>query len=255
MRNYKHLKFHVNDEIARITLNRPEKHNALHPELMEELSELCETLSKLTDVRVVLLDAAGKNFCAGADLEWMSGQINSSFNDNKADAIRLGTFFHTLSTIPQPLIGVVQGRVFGGGLGLLACCDVVIAADNAQFCFSEVKLGLIPATITPYIIRKIGYSHARALFVTADRFDAKQAHHIGLVHQLVDASELTVTADRYATTLKANGRLAMAQTKQLVDQFFPIEPQMIDFTAEMLAHVRVGDEAQERMQAFFAGEK
>lgn len=254
MRNYKHIKFNVSDEIARITLNRPTKHNALHPELMTELSELCETISKLTDIRVVLFDAEGANFCAGADLEWMSGQINNSFNDNKEDAIRLGTFFHTLSTIPQPLIGVVQGKVFGGGLGLLACCDMVIAADSAQFCFSEVKLGLIPATITPYIIRKIGYSHARALFVSADRFNAEHALRIGLVHQLASDDTLQQAAMKHAIRLKANGRLAMAQTKQLVDQFFPVEPQMIDFTAEMLAHVRVGDEAQERMNAFFAGE-
>ena len=188
------------------------------------------------------------------DLEWMSGQINNTFNDNKEDAIRLGTFFHTLSTIPQPLIGVVQGKVFGGGLGLLACCDVVIAAEDAQFCFSEVKLGLIPATITPYIIRKIGYSHARALFISADRFDAAHALRIGLIHRLATANTVSETADRYATKLKANAPLAMAQTKQLVDQFFPVEPQMIDFTAEMLAHVRVGDEAQGRMNAFFTGD-
>jgi methylglutaconyl-CoA hydratase len=250
MRNYEHIKFMVEDEIAHITLNRPEKHNALHPELMTELSELCQTLSKLTDVRVVLLDAAGANFCAGADLEWMSGQINNTFDKNKDDAIALGTFFHTISTIPQPLVGVVQGKVFGGGLGLLACCDIVIATDEAQFCFSEVKLGLIPATITPYIIRKIGYSFARSLFVSAERFDAQTAHRIGLIHHVTKSDELTNFAQKYAQTLKQNGHLAMAQTKQLVDQFYPVEPQMISFTAEMLAHVRVGDEAQERMKAF-----
>ncbi len=251
MRNYKHITFTVNDNIAHITLNRPEKHNALHPELMNELNELCQTLSKLTDIRVVILDAKGAHFCAGADLEWMRGQINTSFAKNKDDAIALGTFFHSLSTIPQPLIGVVRGKVFGGGLGLLACCDIVIADEAAQFCFSEVKLGLIPATITPYIIRKIGYSQARALFVSAELFDATKAQQIGLIHHLVTAKELNQFALQYALKLKQNAQLAMAQTKQLVDQFYPVEPQMIEFTAEMLAHVRVGDEAQERMQAFF----
>jgi methylglutaconyl-CoA hydratase len=251
MRNYKHIKFQVDDEIARITLNRPEKHNALHPELLSEMTELCQTLSKLSDVRVVLLDAEGANFCAGADLEWMRGQINNSFDDNKQDAITLGTFFHTLSTIPQPLIGVVQGKVFGGGLGLVACCDIVIATDESQYCFSEVKLGLIPATITPYIIRKIGYSFSRSLFVSAERFTAETAHRIGLIHQVTSASNLADFSLKFAHRLKQNGRMAMAQAKQLVDQFYPIEPQMIDFTAEMLAHVRIGDEAQERMKLFF----
>lgn len=250
MRNYQHIKFQVSDNIARITLNRPTKHNALHPELMTELSELCETLTKLTDVRVVLLDATGKNFCAGADLEWMQCQINQPFDDNKQDAIFLGTFFHALSTLPQPLIGVVQGKVFGGGLGLIACCDTVIAADTAEFCFSETKLGLIPAMITPYIIRKIGYSQARSLFVSAEHFTADTALRIGLVHHVRTQNELADFANTYAERLKHNGPLAMAQSKQLVDQFFPIEPQMIDFTAEMLAHVRVSDEAQERMKLF-----
>lgn len=252
MRNYEHIKFNVNDEIAHITLNRPQKHNALHPALMAELSELCQTLAKLTDVRVVILDAQGKNFCAGADLEWMRSQVNNPFEQNKEDAIALGTFFHTLSTLPQPLIAAVQGKVFGGGLGLLACCDIVVAADDAQFCFSEVKLGLIPATITPYIIRKIGYSFARSLFVSAERFDAKTAQRIGLLHHITPTNALAQFTLEYAQQLKQNGRLAMAQTKQLVDQFYPVEPQMIQFTAEMLAHVRVGDEAQQRMQAFFA---
>ena len=252
MRNYQHINFLNQDGVAHITLNRPAKHNALSPELVDELSELCDTLSQLTDIRVVLLKAEGNNFCAGADLNWMRSQIDNTFNENKEGAINLATFFHKLSTLPQPLIGVVQGKTFGGGLGLLACCDIVIAADDAQFCFSEVKLGLIPATITPYIIRKIGYSHTKALFVSAERFDVATAKTIGLVHKSCSGEQLNTVAVDYATRLKENGPMAMAQVKQLVDQFYPVEPQMIDFTAEMLAHVRVGDEAQERLKLFFA---
>ncbi len=168
MRNYEHLKFHVADDIAHITLNRPSKYNALTPDVMTELTELCQTLSQLTNVRVVILKGEGKHFCAGADLEWMGSQINHPFEKNKEDAIALGVFFHTLSTLPQPLIGVVHGKVYGGGLGLIACCDTVISSHDAQFCFSEVKLGLIPATITPYIIRKIGYCYSRTFFVSAE---------------------------------------------------------------------------------------
>lgn len=255
MRNYEHLKFHVADDIAHITLNRPSKYNALTPDVMTELTELCQTLSQLTNVRVVILKGEGKHFCAGADLEWMGSQINHPFEKNKEDAIALGVFFHTLSTLPQPLIGVVHGKVYGGGLGLIACCDTVISSHDAQFCFSEVKLGLIPATITPYIIRKIGYSYARAFFVSAEEFDAATAERIGLVHHVKKQAELDDFVLQYATQLKQNGRLAMAQSKQLVDQFYPIEPQMIDFTAELLAHVRIGDEAQERIQQFLTQKK
>lgn len=250
MRHYNYIKFETINEIGYITLNRPEKHNALHPALMDELTELCETLSKLTDIRVVILNAEGNNFCSGADLDWMSQQIDNSFNENKDSAIQLGVFLHKLSTLPQPLIGLVHGQVFGGGLGLIACCDIVIAATNSAFCFSEVTLGLVPAMITPYVIRKIGFSQAKALFLTAEIFDTVQAKNINLIHHQCEVTELKETAQKIAEKLKKNAPLAMAQSKQLVDQFYPIEPQMIDFTAEILAHLRVGEEAQERMKKF-----
>ena len=251
MRNYQYIQFNTVDEIAYITLNRPEKHNALHPAMMDELSELCDTLSQLTDIRVVILNASGTNFCAGADLDWMSQQVDNSFNDNKDSAIQLGVFLHKLSTLPQPLIGIAQGKILGGGLGLLACCDVVIAEIHAQFCFSEVKLGLVPAMITPFIIRKIGYSHAKALYLTAETFDSDHAKRIALIHHIVmTQQDLMPAAQKIAEKLKKNAPMAMAQSKQLVDQFYPIEPQMIDFTAEILAHLRTGEEAQARMNAF-----
>ena len=255
MRHYNYITFETVDDIATITLNRPDKHNAVHPGMMDELTELCETLSKLTNIRVVILRAAGQNFCAGADLDWMTQQIHNSFNDNKDSAVQLGVFLHKLSTLPQPLIGLAQGKTLGGGLGLLACCDIVIAEQQAQFCFSEVKLGLVPAMITPFVIRKIGFSHAKALYLTAETFNSDRAKQIALIHQIVTSDhELMPAALELAQKLKKNAPLAMAQSKQLIDQFYPIEPQMIDFTAEILAHLRVGDEAQARMKAFLKRE-
>lgn len=250
MRNYQYIQFETSNDIATITLNRPEKHNALHPALMDELSELCETVSKLTNIRVVILQANGNHFCAGADLNWMAKQIECSFNENKDSAIQLGVFLHKLSTLPQPLIGVVHGKVMGGGLGLVACCDIVIAADDAHYCFSEVKLGLVPAMITPYIIRKIGFSHARALYLTAETFSSNHAKQIGLIHRVRKQDELNEAAQTLAEQLKHNAPIAMAHSKQLTDQFYPVEPQMIDFTAEILSHLRTSEEAQDRMNNF-----
>ncbi len=250
MRNFEHLTFRTEGETAYITLNNPEEHNAISPQLIDELSSLCDTIAKLSDIRVVLLKANGRNFCAGADINWMRSQVNNNFNDNKADAKNLSMLFHKLSTLPQPLVGVVQGKVYGGGLGLLACCDIVIASEKSAYCFSEVKLGLIPATITPYVIRKIGYSHCRALFVSAEIFSAEKAYQYGLVHKLCKVEELESKALKLIKQLKQNGAMAMAQSKQLLDQFYPIDVQMIDFTADMLAQVRVSDEAQQRMNLF-----
>lgn len=249
MRQYEHLQFNTDNDIAHITLNRPAKHNALNPELMNEMKELCETIAKLTNIRVVILRGAGDHFCAGADIEWMQSQAARPFNDNKADAIEIGTFFHTLSTLPQPVIGVAQGKTFGGGIGLLACCDVVFAHPSATFSFSEVKLGLTPAMMTPFILRKIGYGQTRSLFVTGETIPAEKAQMMGLVQHLITNDQPDPVVS-YAMELKDNAPMAVAQTKQLVDQFFPVEPQMIDFTADMLAHTRTSDEAQERMALF-----
>lgn len=255
MRNFEHITFRTEEDIAHITLNKPEVHNAISPQLIEELSGLCDTLAQLTDIRVVLLKANGRNFCAGADLKWMKSQIDNNFNANKDDAKQLGLFFHKLSTLPQPLIGVAQGKVFGGGLGLLACCDIVIASEQSSYCFSEVKLGLIPATITPYVIRKIGYSHCKALFISAEQFSAIDARNYGLVNRLCKTDDLEKESLELAAQLKINGAMAMAQTKQLLDQFYPVDVQMIDFTADMLAQVRVSDEAQQRMHTFLGADK
>lgn len=249
MRQYEYIQFHTDNDIAHITLNRPEKHNALNPNLMHEMKELCETIAKLTNIRVVILRGAGNNFCAGADIEWMQAQADVPFNENKADAIEIGTFFHTLSTLPQPLIGVAQGKTFGGGVGILAACDVVFAYPDATFSLPEVKLGLSPAMMTPFILRKIGYGQTRALFVTGETISAEKAQMMGLIqHFITDDQPDPVLS--YAETLKDNAPMAVAQAKQLVDQFFPVEPQMIDFTAEMLAHARTSDEAQTRMALF-----
>ncbi len=250
MQNTSFIQFNIKEQIAEIILNRPEQYNTLTPELIAELSILCESISQRTDIQIVLLKGAGKHFCAGADLNSMRTLATRPFNENKADALKLAHCFHKLSTLPQPLIGVVQGAVYGGGLGLVACCDVVLASEYAEFCFSEVKLGLIPATITPYIIRKIGYSHTKALFISAEKFQATFAREIGLIHKMVDPSKLNAEAEQLALRLKENSPLAMARSKQLVDHFYPIESGMIDFTAELLAHVRASDDAQKRIDIF-----
>lgn len=246
-----------NNHIASITLNRPEIHNAFDDALIKELTETLEQIHQDDDIRIVLLQANGKSFSAGADVNWMQRMADYDEKQNYQDSLALAKLMQILYSLKQPTIAVVQGAAFGGGVGLVACCDIAIASDAASFCLSEVKIGLIPAVISPYVIAAIGERHARRYFLSAERFDAKQALAMGLVSEIVSSDDLTATATALAETILKNSPQAVSQAKQLIAQVAnsSIDKQLIDYTAKEIAKIRVSPEGQEGLQAFLAKRK
>ena len=238
--------------VARITLNRPDIHNAFDDLLIADLTAKIETLDADPAARVIILTGAGKSFSAGADLNWMKRMAGYSHAENLADSRALAKVMEVLNFTSKPTIALVNGAAFGGGVGLAACCDIVIASDRASFCLSEVKLGLIPAVISPYVVEAIGVSQARRYFLSAERFDAKTAQHIGLVHEVVSGDELTARGDEMAHLLLANGPDAMHAAKNLIYAVAnkPISDDVIDDTARRIADQRASDEGREGVGAF-----
>ena len=239
--------------VATITLNRPDTHNAFDEHVIASLSGKLDALHIQSDVYAVVLRGAGKSFSAGADLNWMKRAAGFTEQQNKSDALALAGMLHKLYTMPKTTIACVQGAAFGGGLGLVSCCDIVIAEQAAKFSLSEVKLGLIPATIAPYVLRAIGERQCRRYFQTAERFDAATAKSIGLVHELVD-DHATMGAELQSMLgiLSGNGPRAMAAAKQLcldlADQ--KLTTALMDDTATRIAQTRAGAEAKEGLNAF-----
>lgn len=226
--------------VLRLTLDRPEKRNALEPRLIDALTRAFADVGK---ARAVVLRGAGPSFCAGADLEWMRASIELTPEDNIADARRLDRLMSTIDDCPAPVVAGVQGHAIGGGCGLLACCDVVVAARQASFGLGEVKLGLVPAVISPYVLARVGESAARHLFVTGERFDAETALRIGLVHRLVD--DLDSGIEDVVTHLLDAGPEAARLAKRLARGGLSREE-----SVQLLAQLRAGDEAQEGLRAF-----
>ncbi len=243
--------------VARVRLNNPDKHNAFDDEIIGELTEAFVTIADNSNVRVMVLGSEGKSFSAGADLEWMKRMASYSYDENLRDASALALMLKTLNEIPQPTIARVQGAAFGGAVGLISCCDMAVAASAASFSLSEVKIGLVPATISPYVIAAIGQRAARRYFVTAERFDAHRALQLGLVNEVVDAEQLDQEIDRLINTLLANGPEAVTGAKQLVFDVAgkPIDQQLIDATCETIAAIRVSEQGQEGLQAFLERRK
>lgn len=239
--------------IAQITLNRPEKHNAFDAKMISELLMHLKTTREDPECRVVLLTANGKNFSAGACLHWMQSMLDASQHQNLQDALQLSKLMHTLNTLPKPTIALVQGAAFGGALGLIACCDLVIAAENASFCLSEIKLGLIPAVISPYVLASIGLRQMRRYALTAETIDAGTALSIQLVHELVPSDKLVEVGLHKAMMLLCNAPQAMHNCKKLLQGLHnrPITEKLRQTCAERIATTRVGAEAQEGMHAFF----
>ena len=200
-----------------ITLNRPEIRNAFNDVLIGEIHQAFDAVSRRSDVRCVVLAANGPAFCAGGDLNWMRRMADYTREQNLADAQALAQMLHTLDQCPHPTIARVQGDVFAGGLGLLSACDVVVCANSATFCLSEVKIGLIPATISPYVVRAIGARASRRYFLSAERFSAAEAHRIGLVHESVPMAQLDATVQALVQALCANSPMAVKDAKRLVD--------------------------------------
>lgn len=239
------------DDIARITLDRPERHNAFDDGLIADLTACLDRLADDASLRVVVLGATGKSFSAGADLAWMRRMADYGPAENLLDARALAGLMRRLDTMPMPVIARIQGPAIGGGVGLVACCDIAIASDQAFFQLSEVRLGLTPATISPYVIRAIGPRAARRYFVTAERISAAQAENLGLVHEVVPMDGLDVAVDRVIEAIVAGGAEAVRAAKKLVlDYAFQDPANLMDDSADRIAERRASPEAQARLRAF-----
>jgi methylglutaconyl-CoA hydratase len=239
------------NSVATVMLDRPEARNALNGELITRLRECFATLATDETVRVVVLTGAGTAFSAGADIEWMQAAARLTTDENERDARTMAEMFATIDHCPKPVVARVNGAAFGGGVGLVACCDVAIAVEGARFSFSEVRLGIVPATIGPFVLRKIGASQARALFLTAERFDATRAREIGLVHRVVPAEELDAAVARQTDMLRQGGPHALAAVKELVQELPGMaEGEQRAYTASLIAHLRTSPEGQEGLRAF-----
>ena len=243
--------------VASLVLNRPEVHNAFDDTLIEQLTKAIEQLDANDAVRVIRFATTGPNFSAGADLNWMRRMASYSRAENVEDAMRLGRLMQILAGTRQPTIGLIQGSAYGGGVGLVACFDVAIATLDARFCLSEVRLGLIPSVISPYVIAAIGARAARRYFVTAERFDAAEAHRLGLVHEVVESDGLQEAADRIIGALLKNGPEAVAEAKSTVQAVAgsPIGGAIIRDTAERIADRRASEEGKEGVSAFLEKRK
>ena len=240
------------DGIAALTLARPEVHNAFDDHLIAELTHKLRDLDHDPAVRGIILAAQGKSFSAGADLNWMKRVARYSEAENIRDAVALASLMRTLDTMSKPTIARVQGSAFGGGVGLVACCDIAVASTTATFSLSEVRLGLIPAVISPYVIAAIGSRNARRYFLTAERFDAHEALRVGLVHSTVEDHELDATVDRIIDELLRCGPKAIAAAKDLIAHVAHrrIDQLLAEETAMRIARIRVSPEGQEGIAAF-----
>lgn len=238
--------------VTTLILNRPEVHNAFDDELIAELLNALQTIEKNPQTRVVILKANGKNFSAGADLNWMHKMVRYTEAENKQDALQLAQLMHRLYTLNKPIIAVVQGAAYGGAIGLIACCDIAIAADNANFCLSEVKIGLIPAVISPYLIHAIGAKQTQRYALTAETFDAQTAKRLGLINEVVPLELLEPQTQQLISTLLQNSPSAIQKTKALLHEVTQsrIDSTLIEKTAIAIAEARVSKEGQERLAAF-----
>ena len=242
---------------ATVTLNRPDVHNAFDDKLIALLTRELDALDRNPTVGVVVLAAAGKSFCAGADLKWMRRMAEYSEAENQADAEALAALMKTLNRLSKPTVAEVQGAAYGGGVGLICCCDIAIASEAAQFSLSEVKLGLIPSVISPYVVAVIGERQARRYALGAETFDAIEAKRIGLVHEVTAAEDLQAAVDAMVEALLANGPAAMVETKEQIAGVAnrPVDDRLIAAAAARIARIRVSDEGREGVAAFLEKRK
>ena len=237
--------------VATITLNRPERRNAFDDRLIAELTAVLAAYGADPAVRAVVLTGAGKTFSSGGDLEWMRRMADYAFEDNVADARGLGGLMHTLDRLPKPTIALVNGAAYAGGVGLVACCDIAIASATASFCISEVRIGLIPAVISPYVVAAIGSRQARRYFITAEVFDAERAREIGLVHAVVAPEELNDAVEAVVAAILLGAPEAEAEAKAMifaVDR--PLTPEVSAHTYQRIAERRASAEGRDGMSAF-----
>ncbi len=253
---YRHLLVRREGPVVHVTLNRPEVRNALNAEVIGELGAWAAAVRREPGVRAAMLAGTGPVFSAGADVEWMARSLTFTADENIADAERLSRMLSALDRIPVPLIGRVQGAAMGGGAGLAAVCDVVVAAEDTVFAFTEVKLGIVPAVVSPFVLAKIGRSGARELFLTGARFTAARAREIGLVHTVVPADQLDDAVRERLNDVLAAGPQAVATAKTLIERVWDMEPEQAGrLTARTIALRRVSGEGQEGLRAFLERRK
>ncbi|CAM3888470.1 enoyl-CoA hydratase/isomerase family protein [Rheinheimera salexigens] len=238
--------------VATLTLNRPEVHNAFDDKMIAELIGILDNLAADDSVRILVLKANGKNFSAGADLNWMRAMADKDYQQNLDDADELAELMHKLDRFSKPSIALVQGAAFGGAIGLVACCDIAIAADDASFCLSEVKIGLVPAVISPYVMRALGERQSRRYFITAERFSANTALNLGLLHQVVTKNQLDESAEHFIQNLLLNSPAAIKAAKTLIHNIYnrKIGNNVIAHTTQAIAEIRVSEQGQEGLTAF-----
>jgi methylglutaconyl-CoA hydratase len=243
--------------VTTVRLNRPALHNAFDDALIQKLIATFEGLGGDTRCRAVVLAGAGKSFSAGGDLNWMRRMAGYGYAENVADANELGRLMSTLDRLPKPTVARVHGSVFAGGLGLVACCDIAVAEQDTIFCVSETRLGLVPAVISPYLIRAMGARVARRYFLTAERFSATEALRVGLVHEIAPADSLDASVEGMVAALLEGGPQSQARSKRLISDVAdrPIEQPVIDLTARAIAAARASEEAREGLGAFFEKRK
>lgn len=243
--------------VAHVYLNRPDVRNAFNSDVIAELTRVFSALGRDGTLRAVVLGGHGPVFCAGADLNWMRSMADYTWDDNRADAQALADMLWTLYRCPVPVVGRVHGDCYAGGMGLAACCDVLVAADGAHFCLSEARLGLLPATIGPYVVRALGEQASRRYFITAERFSAAQAHRLGFVHVLSAPEALDEQVGQLTQALVANGPAAVRASKRLVQDLSgrTIDDDLRADTARRIADIRVSPEGREGIQSFLARRK
>ncbi|MBM3460472.1 MAG: enoyl-CoA hydratase/isomerase family protein [Armatimonadetes bacterium] len=244
--------------VATLTLSRPEVHNAFNEHMIADLTAACQALADDNSVRVVVLAADGKSFSAGADIDWMQRMAASSQDENRADAARMAEMLHAINELPKPVVARVQGAALGGGAGLLACADVVVAVRAARIGMTEVKVGLLPSVIGPFVLRKIGGSWARAHFLLGDRFDAATAREMGLVHEIVDdVAALDARVEAIVGEMLEGSPAAQAEAKHLLRALAadPDPARQRALTAETISRVRASDEGREGLRAFMEKRK
>ncbi|HSA58736.1 MAG TPA: enoyl-CoA hydratase-related protein [bacterium] len=253
---------HHDGPIARIKLNRPEVRNAINDELIAELADALKAAERNPTIRVVILSGEGDFFCAGADLNWMKSFVGASRKKNEADALKFARLLQSLNELGKPTIAQVHGAAIGGGVGLLAACDVVVAFENTVFALAEVKLGLVPAVISPFVIARMGASAARRYFLTGERFTSDVALRLGLVHEVVPMERLETVANEIARHLLSSGPEAVKHAKELIRvvgrgqrSAVPTKDPIQQYTVKKIAALRASPEAQEGMKAFLEKRK
>jgi len=246
---------HIDGQVAYLTLNQPDTHNAFDDEIIADLLTQLSDIDSNKSIRAMVLQAKGKHFCAGANLAWMKRMAQLDYGENLADAENLARLMAALNSLAIPTIARVQGAAYGGAIGLIACCDIAVASEKARFCLSEVKLGLSPATISPYVIAAMGARQCRRLFLTAEVFDAHQAEAYGLIHETVAMESLDQKIESLLSNILTAGPQALRASKQLIHDVSNSSgsdtEKLAQMTSELIAELRVSDEGQEGLTAFF----